>query len=172
MATQLTEREKQLLMGGGILVIVALIFWGVGFIFSWLNGIKDEKNGMLNARQKIEVYGKEYNLLKELEQQIGSKTQKIDITPIIEDLLNDHQLGDKASNVNPSTSTVQKKYQKHIVSISLREVSANSFLSFLKAVEDYSGAFLKVDHVNTRPVLRKPGLYNCQIKIATFVKKS
>ena len=172
MAIQLTEREKNLLIGSGILMTIVLIFWGMASLFNWLNNIKNQKNQIINSHQKIEDYGKEYNLLKNLAQQVGTKIQKIDITPIVESLLDKHQLGEKVINVSPSSSMVEKKYEKHLVSISLRGVSANEFLSFIKSVEDYKGVFLKVDYINTRPVLRKPGLYNCQIKIATFVKKS
>ena len=112
MTTQLTDREKSLLMGGGILIGIILIIWGVRSTMSWFDEIQNQKQAILNSRQEIEIYGKEYNLLKDLATQVGKKTQEMDITPIIEELLNKHQLTDKINHVNPSSSTVEKKIQE------------------------------------------------------------
>ena len=169
---ELTVRERNLLIGGGVIILLALLSLGVRSALSRFDKFQIEKNNIADVRKQIEAYGQEYNLLKDLATQVSSRSQKTDITPVIEELLNSNQLTEKAKSVNPSNSVVEKKYTKYSVSITLKEVSAEEFLKFIKSVEDYSGAFLKIDYFNSRPVLRKPGLYNCQIKVATFTRRS
>ena len=168
----LTERERNLLIAGGVIIIVGVLYLGMSSILKWFDEIQLKKNYILDVRQKIKRYGEQYNQLKSLANEVKQRSQKTDITPIIENLIEVNHLKEKVHSMNPSNSTVEKKYTKYLVSISLRNVSAKELLTFIKDIENYSGVFLKIDYFSSRPVLRKPGLYNCQIKIATFTQRS
>ena len=168
---ELTKREKKLLVIGAITVTIAGFYLAVSLFFNWMKGIDIQKEEVLSERRMIEKLGREYNLLQNLAQQVDQKTKNTDITPIIEELLNTNQLKEKVASVNPSQSVIENKYIKYLVQISLKKVTANEFLSFIKSVENYSSVFLKVDYFHSSPVLKSPGLYNCRIKIATFIQK-
>ena len=172
MHIELTDRERGLLIGGGVLIGLVIVYFGIHSIFRWLDNVQIKKNRILNDRQEILSYGQQHNLLKSLAVEVSSRSQQRDITPIIENLIESNSLIDKVRSVNPSNSVVEKKYIKSLVTISLRDISAEEFLTFIKSVENYQAAFLKIDYFNSRPALKKPGLYNCQIKIATFTKRN
>ncbi len=161
-----------MLIGGGCLSGLAILLFGIHSTFRWLDGVQREKKRVLGVRQEISMYGQQHNLLKKLAVEVSSRSKKRDITPIIENLIESNGLTSKVRSMNPSNSVVEKKYIKYLVTIFLRDVSAEEFLTFIKGVENYQGTFLKIDYFNSRPVLRKPGLYNCQITIATFTKRS
>ena len=168
---ELTEREKKLLIIAVFVMAFAGLYLASSFFFNWLKNMDSKREAILFEKRMIEKLGNEYNLLQNLMQQVGQKTRDTNITPIIEDLLNTNQLREKAASMNPSQSVIENKYIKYVVRISLKKVSANEFLSFIRSVENYSGTFLKIDYFHSSPVLKSPGLYNCNIKIATFTPK-
>ena len=168
---ELTKREKRLLVIAVMVVMTAGFYLSTNFLLKFLEDLASQRQKIFSEKRMIEQLGQEYHLLQDLARQVNQKTGNTDITPIIEELLNTSQLRGKAASVNPSQSVVDNKYIKYLVQVSLRKVTANEFLSFIRSIETYPGAFLKIDYFNSSLVLKSPGLYNCNIKIATFAAK-
>ena len=169
---EFTKREKRLLIIAVISITITGFYLGANFFLKFLADLASQRQKIFSEKRMIEQLGQEYYLLQDLAQQVNRKTSNTDITPIIEELLNINQLREKAVSVNPSQSVIANKYIKYLVHVNFRKVTANEFLSFIKSIETYPGAFLKIDYFSSSLVLKSPGLYNCNIKIATFASKS
>ncbi len=169
--TKLTEREIKMLFIGGGFIISVLLFYGFLTLRKSFDNIREKKSNLLYERKMIQDAGQEYKLLQALASSVGKQSSNKDIVPDIEILLERNGLKDKAFSISPSKRVIENKYMKNLVSISFKEVTAKDILSFVKDVEEYKQAFLKVDYFRSRPLYRKKGLYNCTIKVATFFRK-
>jgi len=158
----LSPREKSYL----VIMVVFLSFVALFLTFRRINQYFAD---LAERSESAETRGREYQLLQSIK--TGEGQQLDSMLPTIEGLLKNLQLRDKIGNLTSSDTTVQEKYLKREVKISIREVPAAAVLDFIRQVEQSTMNLYKIEQFAYRPVLKKPGIYDFNLNISAFQRK-
>jgi hypothetical protein len=149
--------------------IMGLFFAGRSFA-RYMNDISERSDSAERDTLQIENLGRQYQLLQAM--RTGDSQQLDNMLSSIETMLKTIGLRDKVGSLTPTDTTVQEKYLKREVKVSIKESPANQVLDFIRQIEQSTQTLYKVESFSYRPVLKKPGIYDFSVQISGFQRKN
>jgi len=166
----LNPREKTyVLILATFALVMALFFAGRKFS-RYMTDIRERSDSAERDTVQIENLGRQYQLLQAMK--TGDSQQLDNMMSSIESMLKTIGLREKVGSLTPTDTTVQDKYLKREVRLSIKESGANQVLDFMRQIEQSTQTLYKIESFSYRPVLKKAGIYDFQLTISGFQKKN
>ena len=166
----LNPRERTYVIMLGIFAgLLGVFFMGRSFA-RYMTSISERSESAERDTMQIEVLGRRYQVLQAMK--TGDSQQLDNMLSSIETMLKNIGLRDKVGSLTPTDTTVQDKYLKREVKVSIKESPANQVLDFVRQIEQSTQTLYKVESFSYRPVLKEPGIYDFNIQISGFQRKN
>jgi len=165
----LNARERTYVMIlGGFMVILGFFMAGRAFA-RYMSDLSERSDFAERDTLRLEGLGRQYQLLQAM--RTGDSQQLDNMLSTIESMLKAIGLREKVGSLTPTDTTVQEKYLKREVKVSIKESPADLVLNFVRQIEQSTQTLYKVESFTYRPVLKKPGIYDFNVQISGFQRK-
>ncbi|MDX1959019.1 MAG: hypothetical protein SFU98_10630 [Leptospiraceae bacterium] len=166
MLEKLDERERLAVIGLIAVVVFLTLVYLIKSAYEERQELSEKVNETRSGFTTMDKSIKDYNYYRSLKS--GEEEKVTDTLAKLEDLMKKYSFTNY--NMNNSTNTVLKEYNKTIVDVTLRSVPLQDVFKMIYDIEMNKQINCKVDSLSFRKTMQGKELYEVSIKFASYTR--
>jgi general secretion pathway protein M len=166
MLNKLNEREKLMVIGAGVFLIVFFL----GFIFYTIitrrNDLSEEISGYRSDLNQLDTIIKKYNYYKAIKSNDAEDTSKVYAK--LDTVLTRYGLKGDRTTLKDFQSVTQKEFNKFTIEINMKQVRLNDVFKMIYDIEVNKEINSKVDYFTFVKALAGKEEYDVVMKISSY----
>lgn len=170
----LAPRERAMLAGGGVILLVSLLF--VMVVDPFLDRLDRAEHQTVKKQkelQELALVSVEYTTLNvrlaQLEQRLPPTDGQFSMLAFLEETAATSQVRDRITAMQPQTPTVTQGYQETAVDVRLDGVQLPQLLNLLASL-DQAPYDTQVPHLQIKPKFDNPTYLEANLRVVTYAK--
>jgi general secretion pathway protein M len=171
---QLSDRERWILIAGGVVVGASLIFVvAVDPLLNMLDRLDRQAHRKQKDLQELAVLAQEYQAkqarLAQIESRMPSPQQHFSLLAFLEEAAASAHVRERITGMQPQVQTLSQGYQETAVDVRLEGVQLPELLALLVAI-DQDPHGLQVRHLQVRPKFDNPVNLDATLRVLSHAK--
>ncbi len=170
MIARLSRRER-LLVGGGLVLVVLLLVW-LGLLEPYLNALKSLDRRIANEERnlvKVEQMQRQILQLQQQLQKVDRRQGRRSLFARVEDLTEQTGVRQQLQAMRPQPASLQGDYRQQLVEVRLEKLQLGQLVKLLHAIEYRSGG-VQVKSLRVKPRFEDRSLLDASMVLMALEK--
>lgn len=169
----LTKREKWILLGAGILLILLIVFLSVDALIGRYHRMEGKIQANKDELQKVihlrDQYQSIHRQLETMKSKLEKKEVGFSLLSFLEDLANQQNIRENIGSFKPKKIPLNEAYNELSVELIIDNITLWQLIQFIYKIEN-SGHLLKVKRLKIKTRYDNPDLLMVTFQVSTYEK--
>ena len=169
----LTRRERYVLAGTGLFLIVLIAFLAVDHVvqkYRYMDeSIAARKEDLKRVIRLRDEYRSVHRELESIRSKLDKKEAGFSLLSFLENLANEQNIRDNIASFKPDKKTLNETYRELSVDLVIDNITLPQLVEFIYKIEN-SGHLVKVKRFRVKARFDNPDLLNATFQVSTFEK--
>ena len=175
MKANITQREKRVLLAGGLVLLLLIVYFNVEGVMERYSGMETKIEGEKLKLQKISAlrvrYQQTQQQLQGVKASLDKRRKGFSLLSFIEDLAKKENIRENISSVKPKKIPLGEEFVENMVEIKMDDISLAKLVDFIFKIES-SGHLLKVKRIRIKTRYDDRDLLHVTLQVTTFTRKA
>lgn len=169
----LTTRERYVLAGTGLFVIVLIAFLAVDHVVQKYREMDESiiarKEDLKRVIRLRDEYRSVHRELESIRSRLDKKEAGFSLLSFLENLANEQNIRDNIASFKPDKKALNETYRELTVDLVIDNITLPQLVEFIYKIEN-SGHLVKVKRFRVKARFDNPDLLNATFQVSTFEK--